>query len=489
MLAGLPASAAVKPGKTGGSAAKKVTEQTFVNKEAGLSWSYPKPWEAVSIDDLNKDSERAAQLQYASGKYIAVLTVYRTEDDAPQKTASTLTSDLIKESKKQKNFIKSTTLTINKQKVAGFLRYEPLEGGGKEKVFRILIPGEGAYYEAVLGIVPQKTASISSKAAYQLFDKMLAPATAIVQSLRLSKPVLGPTVEYRKNDYAFALSYPKERWQQDTSADGTTDSVGDTIVATFNSPTGSLTVNKVKDTRGSLENYYENTLAQYEAAGFTVVSTGSINHKAGKAYQMEYIVLDEGGGSPVHFFATYIAKDDTIYELSYLAVRAGYFRYLNTAKRAVASFHFIEPSYALDTAYEDNKTPARFFYPHEWKIQPPDYINDVVVASSARSVGVGYSGGFEPSGAPATLEQYAKDSAERFTALGWTDLRQSSAVMGGLPAIRFSGNIPGTQRIVTVMTLRNGKASYFSYITLDDATRDRFLPLFEQIVASFQFIQ
>lgn len=112
----------------------------------------------------------------------------------------------------------------------------------------------------------------------------------------------------------------------------------------------------------------------------------------GKAYQIEYSLGDKKG------FYTHITDNTTLYELHYSALSTGYNRYLNQAKRAIQSFRFIEPAFTVDTSYEDKKSGARFFYPHEWKVQPADSVNDIVIGSSAYPVFVGYSGGFEPTG-------------------------------------------------------------------------------------------
>lgn len=53
--------------------------------------------------------------------------------------------------------------------------------------------------------------------------------------------------------------------------------------------------------------------------------------------------------------------------------------------------------------------------------------------------------------------------------------------------MRISGVTADNQRHVSVMTLRGGKGNYFILIAPDEATRDRFLPVFEQIVSSFSF--
>ncbi|MEK7122773.1 MAG: hypothetical protein AAB855_02850, partial [Patescibacteria group bacterium] len=477
-------------------------QSVFFNEQAGVSISYTSGWEAAPLDELNDDNaDRTFQVYAKKGQWFANMTLYRYEDDEPKTSAATQTQDLIDESKQTKNFVQLVPLTINKAAVQGFLGYEPLENG-KEKVLRAYIPGDRAYYELVYSIVAAQDATISpvSRETYALFDSMLPTVSRIVESIRFSEPVVEPTNIYKDSDRGIMLRYP-EQWPRDYSKDDEEDAAGRFTVTTFNSPTGYLTLLDAGRPFSTFDDYYEGIIAQYKSTEkFTVFSSGPLTHATGQAYSIEYSVRLEDTGTTAYFYEALF--EDTadeldflgsrVYHIIYVAPSAGYYKYLNQAKRSIQSFRTGDAPYELDDVYYDSKSSTQFRHPSEWEVRQAPSGFGFAFGSVQRTITFDYSGGFEPVGTPTTLEQYTLDSVSRFTALGYTDIKISPTTLGGISATRVSAIEPpseltSTWRIVSVLTLKDGTAFYLNFHAPDEAVQKRYLPLFEQIVSSFQF--
>gem|GEM_PF-7089041 len=471
----LPASAAVK---------KKSSPpmQTHTDARAGLSFSFSKDWSLGDPNDFTtNDPDTVAQVYAIKDPYFPEVDVFRSESDSSEKGAKDFVKGTNDAKKKNKRFIKTYPLTIQNKKVEGYLAYSD-DDKKKTKQLYAVIPAQGAYYEVVYLVNHE---SGTAKKAYTLFDQSLSDAQKIIQSMKFSPPVEDATTVYTNKDSGFTFTYPG-KWTIKESADFARSTNGSLSLVTVDLPTGSVEVKDIGTANGSLDSYYENILAQYKSdSSIAVVQAGPIMHGKEQGYQLEFTIVTDT--LKYHYFDTLLSHNGSNYRIGYEAKEAGYNRYLNQVKKIVRSFQFIEPDYTLDTTYNKKTVGTTFRYPSALKLieNPSGY---TTFSSPTTLINVLYWGGFEPIGKPATLDEYIQGSVKRFADQGFTDIHHFPTTLGGLPAERFTG-LYGGDRIIAIIALKDGKAQYFYYDAPDDAMRDKSLPMFDQMVASFSFSQ
>lgn len=249
--------------------------------------------------------------------------------------------------------------------------------------------------------------------------------------------------------------------------------------------------NSAKYNKGLFEQYYENALAAVPAD--EIVSTQRITHYGDDAYFIESRL------GRFKFYEMVIFRESSIYSIEYGALVADYDQHVVEAKKLIQSFQFVPASQlpfpVADTMYEHKETGVRFLIPSGFKrIESPGSLR---IVSRAFSVEFTYIA--DKNQGDKSLEEYIRTFGgarpEEYDVIS-----TSSTMLGGLLAIReskirtFEGRViqfVGTLESETVIAAKKDNTIYSLSMRggLDEKTRDRLLPVFEQMVNSFSFVQ
>lgn len=182
----------------------------------------------------------------------------------------------------------------------------------------------------------------------------------------------------------------------------------------------------------------------------------------------------------------FLRRDGYVYSLTYRATIASYDTYLDAAKETFGSLQFFDPQPKADTLFKDDLKKAQFLVPPLYR-RDLGNTNNETFYSPAYDFDIGYTADF--SWDMVSLEKYVEDTFREDI------VSKSATTLGGMPAIRISEAREGAF-VVTVVAVKGEKEYsdtsrvYRLYFKAPDVeTRDRFLPLFEQAVSSFQFIE